>query len=272
MSDYYVYVYIDPRNLEEFYYGKGRGSRKNAHLYDEGDSEKAHRIRDIHREGLQPEIRVIAAGLTEAEALLIETTLIWKLGKFTTNLAAGHFSGKFRPRNTLHKRLSGFDFRNRLYYYNVGDDGKGWRVWDDYRRYGFISAGGDPKWRDPMLGFEAGDIAAAYVKGHGYVGICRILERARIAQDFRVDGQPLSALGLESKGGGFWEYPGDPLRAEYLCRVEWLAARPKEQALPAKKSDGIYTTTHIRASLDGQRKTIEYLETGFGLPLRELLE
>lgn len=32
MDDYYVYVYIDPRNYEEFYYGKGKGSRKNAHL------------------------------------------------------------------------------------------------------------------------------------------------------------------------------------------------------------------------------------------------
>jgi len=24
MSNYYVYVYIDPRNFEEFYYGKGK--------------------------------------------------------------------------------------------------------------------------------------------------------------------------------------------------------------------------------------------------------
>jgi len=27
MNDYYVYVYIDPRNHEEFYYGQGVGSR-----------------------------------------------------------------------------------------------------------------------------------------------------------------------------------------------------------------------------------------------------
>ena len=37
MKEYYVYVYIDPRNFEEFYYGKGKGSRKNAHLYENGD-------------------------------------------------------------------------------------------------------------------------------------------------------------------------------------------------------------------------------------------
>ena len=29
--DYYVYVLIDPRNFEEFYYGKGKGSRKDVH-------------------------------------------------------------------------------------------------------------------------------------------------------------------------------------------------------------------------------------------------
>jgi len=84
MGDYYVYVYIDPRNNEEFYYGKGTGSRKDAH---------------------------------------VEKTLLWKLGKWTTNIATGHFADKFRPHNTLHKELSGFDYQNGIYYYNVGGRG-----------------------------------------------------------------------------------------------------------------------------------------------------
>ena len=71
MNDYYVYVYIDPRNFEEFYYGKGRGSRKNAHLEDESDTQKAKRIAAIKKDGLEPIIRVIARGLTEQEALLV---------------------------------------------------------------------------------------------------------------------------------------------------------------------------------------------------------
>ncbi|HEV3417199.1 MAG TPA: GIY-YIG nuclease family protein, partial [Pirellulales bacterium] len=83
MSDFYVYVYIYPRNLEEFYYGKGRGSRKGAHLVDKSDSAKSRRIAEIRKEGLAPLIRVIARGLTEAEALLVEKTLLWKLGKLT---------------------------------------------------------------------------------------------------------------------------------------------------------------------------------------------
>ena len=49
-SDYYVYVYIDPRNNEEFYYGKGRGKRKSAHLLTTGDSAKSERIKQIIKE------------------------------------------------------------------------------------------------------------------------------------------------------------------------------------------------------------------------------
>ncbi len=51
-SSYYVYVYIDPRNFEEFYYGQGSGSRKDAHLDDTSDSAKATRIAEIKQEGL----------------------------------------------------------------------------------------------------------------------------------------------------------------------------------------------------------------------------
>ena len=76
MSNYYVYVYIDPRNLEEFYYGKGKGSRKNAHLLEESDSEKSRRISLIKKAGLEPTIRVIARDLSEHDALLIEKTLL----------------------------------------------------------------------------------------------------------------------------------------------------------------------------------------------------
>jgi hypothetical protein len=65
MNNYYVYVYIDPRNFEEFYYGKGKGSRKDEHLRDSSDSEKSRRISLIEKAGLTPIIRVIARELSE---------------------------------------------------------------------------------------------------------------------------------------------------------------------------------------------------------------
>lgn len=64
LNDFYVYVYIDPRNYEEFYYGKGIGKRKDAHLRDTSDSDKATRIQAIKNAGLKPIIRVIAKDLS----------------------------------------------------------------------------------------------------------------------------------------------------------------------------------------------------------------
>ena len=61
-SEYYVYVYIDPRNFEEFYYGKGIGGRRDSHLRDDSDSEKAIRIKEIHAVGQKPIIKVIKIG------------------------------------------------------------------------------------------------------------------------------------------------------------------------------------------------------------------
>src|SRR5438445_8913238 len=100
MNDYYVYVYIDPRNNEEFYYGKGTGSRKEMHLPNEMGTGIERRISEIKKEGLNPVIRVIARGLSEDQAFLVEKTLLWKLGKWTENVATGNFADKFRPPDT----------------------------------------------------------------------------------------------------------------------------------------------------------------------------
>lgn len=266
MNDYYVYVYIDPRNHEEFYYGKGVGSRKDAHLDERSDSEKAKRIAEIQREGLTPIVRVIARGLSDTEALLVEKTLLWKLGKWTTNVATGHFAHKFRPHNTLHKELSGFDFRNGVYYYNVGEGTH--RNWDDYRRFGFISAGQGKRWRDAMLGFNEGDIFGAYLKRRGFVGVGRILSRARMIRQIRIKGKPLLQLPLRCRRMG--DNSDDAELSEYVCLVKWLASVPREKA-KWRVRPKLYTTTHVRASLDGQPRTVDFLEQNFEVPIRELI-
>ena len=79
-------------------------------------SEKSRRIKAIKKEGLEPIIRVIARNLSEHDALLVEKTLLWKLGKQLTNISSGHYAENFRPHDSLHKHLSGFDFQNGLYY------------------------------------------------------------------------------------------------------------------------------------------------------------
>ena len=88
---YYVYLYIDPRNDEVFYIGKGKGNRCFAHLKSNAESDKVERILELRKLGLEPKIELLKYGLTESEALLVEQTAIDLLNiKNLTNLSRGH--------------------------------------------------------------------------------------------------------------------------------------------------------------------------------------
>jgi len=265
--DFYVYVYIDPRNHEEFYYGKGRGGRKDSHLKDKSGGEKTDTIAAIRSEGLEPIIRVITKGLSQEEALLIEKTLLWKLGKRTTNIATGHFGKRFRPQNTLHKDVFGFDFQNGFYYYNVGEN-RG-RNWEDYTRYGFISAGWGVKYREIMRSFHKGDLIAAYLKDHGFVGVGRIKETATMIRDAQFKGTPLLKLPLVAPNAD--HDCDDEDESEYVCMVTWIKRVPREKAKWKPKA-GLFANPTIRASLDTQPKTVKFIEREFGVNISKLLK
>jgi hypothetical protein len=262
-ADYYVYVYIDPRNLEEFYFGKGRGSRKEAHLFENSDSEKSRRIAAIRAAGLEPIIRVIARRLTQHDALLVEKTLLWKLGRNLTNISSGHYATNFRPQDTLHQRLSGFEFQNALWYFNVGESHH--RRWEDCSKYGFVSAGHGLRWRDAIRGLEVGDLIAAYLKQCGYVGVGRVVEPARPIREVSIDGRPLLSLPLVATH--MHENADSNELCEYVARVTWLAMVDRSRAHWIPKS-GLYSTTLVRASLENQPATIRFLEERFGVDLQ----
>jgi hypothetical protein len=264
-GDYYVYVYIDPRNYEEFYYGKGKDRRKDAHLKDTSDSEKVKRIEAIKREGLEPIIRVIARGLEEKEAFLVEKTLLWKLGKNLTNQATGSFSDKFRPHNKMHVELSGFDYLEGVYLFNVGQGPH--RRWSDCKRWGFISAGQGVRWRDAIREFQVGDTIAAYVKGDGFVGIGRITQKAKPIRSVMINGQPLATCELSCKG--MTENIDSDEMCEYVALVDWVCSVDKGHWLPKA---GLYTTQLVRASLENQSETQRYLEEKFNIKFKDIRE
>ena len=263
---YYVYVYIDPRNLEEFYYGKGKGSRKNAHLSDESDSEKAIRIKAIHKAGLTPIIKVISTNLTENEAFLIEKTLIWKLGRTLTNVSGGHFADKFRPHDTLHEDLAGFDYKNGVYYINVGEGNH--RCWEDCMQFGFLSAGQHKKYSDPIRTLEPGDIVIAYLKGCGFVGVGKVKEKAIRISDFRHNGKSLNEFPLKIKN--IFNNSGNE-KSEFILKVTWLKAFERKDAKWVKKSD-LFTTRQIKASLQSQKKTLDFINKEFEMDIITLLK
>lgn len=213
-----------------------------------------------------PVIRVIARGLTEKEALLVEKTLLWKLGKWTTNIATGHFADKFRPHNTLHKELSGFDYKNGIYYYNVGEGPH--RNWDDYVRYGFISAGQGTRWRDAMLGFNPKDVLVAYLKQYGFVGIGKIKNKAQMIREVHINGKRLLDLLLRCRNMD--DNSKSQELSEYVCLVKWIKAVSRDEA-KWRSFPKLYTTTHVRASLDGQPDTVRFIEEQFNVNIRDLL-
>ena len=266
MNDYYVYVYIDPRSYEEFYYGKGRGDRKREHLKEDGDSEKARRIKEIQADGKEPIIKVIAARLSEDQALLVEKTLIWKLGRTLTNKSSGHYSDHFRPHRTFDRELPDFDYANGIYYVNVGEGEH--RNWDDCRKYGFLSAGQGAKWRDQISRLLVGDVVVAYLAKAGFVGIGVVEATAVPVREFRIGGKSLREMTLVAPK--VFEHEDEPDRCEYPVRVRWERSVPRQKAYFQRKS-GLFTTQLVRASLAGQPTTLSYLEQRFAIELTPLL-
>lgn len=264
-NDYYVYVYIDPRNFEEFYYGKGKGSRRLAHLSDESDSKKAKRIKAIMDENLSPVIKVIARGLTESEAFLVEKTLLWKLGRSLDNVSSGHFADKFRPHDKMHLKLPGFDFKNGIFYVNVGEGDH--RQWADCRKYGFLAAGQGTQWSDAIKGLEKGDIVVAFLKGRGYVGVGKVLDEAVSIINFNIDGIFLSSSPLTAKKA--FENAGTEL-AEFLVKIQWIKAVDSSEAFWERKY-GLFSTPLVKASLSAQPKTLTYIQEVFEIDLDGLL-
>jgi hypothetical protein len=263
---FYVYGYYDPRTLRLFYVGKGKGGRKAAHLAGTDPGAKSTTITAIHRAGLRPIIKVLASRLSEREALLVEKTMIWALGHQLTNRSSGQLADRFRPVDSLHSDLPGFDSNCGVYLVNVGEGPN--RSWDDCRKYGFLAAGGGRNWSDQLERLSPGDIVVAYLKGHGYVGVARVLSPRVPVGTFAVRGKRLSPSMLAQPG--LLRRADNARLSEYLVRVKWRVAVERTKAR-FQKNASLFTTQHVVASLAAQTRTLDYLEREFRLNFKRML-
>jgi len=92
---YYVYILKDPRTTQIFYVGKGTSNRLFQHvdcaITSSSSSDKLSLIREIQDAGFEVEHYILRHGLSEEQALEIESACIDLLGLDSlTNEAKGH--------------------------------------------------------------------------------------------------------------------------------------------------------------------------------------
>lgn len=101
---YYVYAVFDPRNCLPFYVGKGKGRRCFSHLRRSHNKTVRSRVCTIRDVGLEPVINILAQGLDEELAFLVEQEAISKWGRVDneTGILFNHTDGGEGPSGLIH--------------------------------------------------------------------------------------------------------------------------------------------------------------------------
>lgn len=138
-----------------------------------------------------------------------------------------------------------------------------YRNWDDGIRYGFVSAGHGRRYSDALLNLFPSARVFVRIPGKGYVGVGTVLEPAQRVENFMVeiDGKHTPILEASLNAPSMAENADDPDMSEYLVRVDWIKALPREQAITEK---GLFANQNIVAKLRN-KFTLDRLVERFGL-------
>jgi hypothetical protein len=143
---------------------------------------------------------------------------------------------------------------NGLWFVNVGMDdvdrppvdeaGRAYtRHWENCLRFGYIAAGGGPRYSGPLRKLEVGAPILAYQKGEGYVGYGIVTAPALPIDRFPLpDGTTLAAALNQhdynkSRADSDWEY---------AIRVEWKVHFPLAEA---KTFKGVFANQNVVCKL-----------------------
>jgi len=149
---------------------------------------------------------------------------------------------------------------NGEFYVSFGGD----CTWDDARTHGFISAGGGSWYSQTLKLLSPGDRVWVKIPKKGYVGVGRVTNAVQSLNDFTVQtaagGRP--AVEVLSTAAKLRTKAGDPDRAEYFVRIEWLDAVPENQAVNQIGLFGNQNTV-CQPTTPKWRYTVERLKTHF---------
>ncbi|MCB1178542.1 MAG: PD-(D/E)XK nuclease family protein [Leptospiraceae bacterium] len=145
------------------------------------------------------------------------------------------------------------------FYYNIGECS--YRDWDDYLKYGFISAGGGRKYSQPLKRLEPGNRIYAYYKGKGYLGVGIVKENAVPLLEYMYKDPNFSFDNLKAEKMNHDLH--DRELSEWIVSVEWEKTREKNNPVFFK---GIFANQNIVCKLTNKQKfTVEKLKKEFDI-------
>ena len=154
---------------------------------------------------------------------------------------------------------------NNEYYVNFGDNDN--RSWDDAQKYGFVSAGYGPKYRQAMERLEPRNRIWVNVPGKGYVGVGEVTHAAVSVDKFMVTtekGESIPILQAQLSCQTMGHSLGEVDNMEWLVKVKWLKTVPVDQAVYER---GFFGNQHCVAQPRDKRWpfTVERLQQHFGI-------
>lgn len=131
--------------------------------------------------------------------------------------------------NSTHKDQQGI--WNGEYYVSFGEGDS--RKWEDAQKYNFISAGGGIWYSQTLSYLEPNDRIWVNIPKTGYVGVGKVLERVKKADQFyiMVNGSEKNIYDLELTANYHKENINDDDTAEYFVKVEWIKHVDKKNAV-----------------------------------------
>lgn len=133
------------------------------------------------------------------------------------------------------------------------------RSWDDYKRYGFVAAGGGEFYSGRLDQLAVGDKIFVFDKGKGYIGYGVITKEKVNASDFETADGPLSQVPLQKPS--LLRNSENSSLAEYVVGVSWLKT---VEPTSAKWFKGAFANQNIVCKLRDQ-PTVDFLVQEFGV-------